>query len=78
MAVRRYWSSSGRPAPVDTERRTGDERGALEVENPVDYVADLTHASQQLSFRQLTGRSRVVKWGLDDSERLSGLLSRHW
>ena len=44
LAVRRLWSASGGSAPVDTERRTGDERGTFEVENPVDHVADLAHA----------------------------------
>ena len=42
------------PAPVYTERRTGDERGALVEIDPVDHVADPAHASQGMSFSQLT------------------------
>ncbi len=58
----------GLPA-VDVQDLAGDERGALEVEDPVDHVADLAEPAEWVKAGHALVGGGVVRRGPDDPER---------
>lgn len=63
-------SVSGRSASVDVKRLAGDEGRPFEVEDSTDDIADLADPTKGMSVGQFLVRGGVMKWGLDDAQRI--------
>src|SRR5947209_11418087 len=63
------FSMPGRLAAVDVECLPRDERGPLQVEDPVDDVANLSHPTERVNGGRAVVRCGVVHRRLDHSER---------
>src|SRR4051794_9497265 len=62
-------SVSGGLTAVDVQRLPRDERGLLEIQDPLDDIGYLTHTPQGMKATQLRIRRAVVPGRLDDTER---------
>src|SRR4051794_25294062 len=60
---------SGRLTAVDVQCLPRDERGLLEIKNPLDDVRDLTHTPQGMQAAQLHIGRGIMPGRLDDAER---------
>ena len=60
--VRDGWSVAGALAAVDVQDLAGHERGAFEIQDRVDDVADLAHAADRVQRGE-----RRVRLGADAS-----------
>ena len=54
---------------VDVQDLPGDERGPLEIEDPLDDVVDLTDSSERVKLPQPLVGFRIEAGILDDPER---------
>src|SRR5438094_5708540 len=63
------FSMPGRLAAVDVECLPRDERGPLQVEDPVDDVANFSHPTERVNGGRAVVRCGVVHRRLDHSER---------
>ena len=62
-------SVSGSLTAIDVQRLPRDERGPLEIENPIDDISDLAHTTKGVQPTQLRIGQRIVRGSLDDAER---------